>query len=269
MARLVEDSDDEFPDLGVLMCKHGGGGAKPKASTADQTKTLIVNGIQNQNAVKSNARFQNMDFDGSTKDLPVSHKNSENLKPRRRVLHKICDNVLLQPFDPASESKPPSSPSKHPKAMLPVSLNRVKSYGEFGGGLRMTSLAEEEISMTDSSGMSDFIVDDSSFLDDDDNEDTSEDDTQACPPRSTRRLVKGRRRPPGGDSSEKRDPGHGNHIGLHESTALPQLASEPSNSGVAIRNTRKDCNKQTSIASQSRDKMTRSEPDEALALPNL
>jgi hypothetical protein len=205
MARLVEESDDEFPELAVLICKHGRG-AMSKATVDDHTKTTIVKAVPNLKAGKSNARLQDSGFDMSAKKPPSSPTKPENPQPRRRVLHNLCENPLLRPFHPESESNLSSSPSKNIKSLKQAIPMRLKLHEEcraIGGSRVSSGSEEEEVSTSDSSGLSDFIVNDSSFLEEAEEEGHSaEDGMQPCPPRSTRRLVRGR--PPGTNLSDER-----------------------------------------------------------------
>lgn len=276
MARLVESSDDEFPDLAALICKQGTG-AKLQATKRNQIKMPIANAVQNQEMVKPSTRLHNPEVNISADNLSQFRKKSESCKPRRRVLNKILDNALLGPFDPTNESKLSASPATNPRSIpqvVPTMLS-LQEDCRASDASRMSSFSEEkEIWMSDSTGLSDFIVNDSSYLEEDEEEekeDSTEDDMQPCPPRPTRRLVKGRRLP-GTGSSEERQQSRGNHIHLQESLIIPPLTSNPSIAESVERNLQKmwkNSNPHNGLALQLLDQRTTTELDEPLASQSM
>jgi predicted SprT family Zn-dependent metalloprotease len=160
MARLAEDSDGEFP------------------------KTVA----------RSTTGPQSAGFHISSVDVKGSAMDVENPKSRRRVLKKIYDNPLLQPFDPQKKSTPSLTSSERSELQSKVLPTRPKLHAESkaSGHSSINSVSEdEESSLEDSTGLSDFIVNDSSSLE----EDSTDAEFELRPPRSTRRLVRGRRSP--------------------------------------------------------------------------
>src|SRR5271170_8104677 len=103
MARLAEDSDGEFPELTVIIGKHGRG-VELKATGEHPENTSTRAAVQTQTVARSTAGPQNVSFHISSGDIKGSAMDVENSKSRRRVLKKICDNPLLGPFDPQKES---------------------------------------------------------------------------------------------------------------------------------------------------------------------
>src|SRR5579871_5607499 len=104
MAYLIEDSDDEFPDLATLIRKHGADrGLRTKMGS--RITTRVGNAAQNENIVEPNTSLQNMDTNVSANGLSQFRNKPGNYKLRRRVLNKSCDNALLLPFDPLKERK--------------------------------------------------------------------------------------------------------------------------------------------------------------------
>lgn len=239
MARLVEVSDDEFPDLTVVVRKHGKG-ANSKA-TGSNNKTL-----------NSSTRLQNSSAHPSIKDHQLSQTGSERPKSRRRVLNNISDNPPLRTFSSQKEGKQSPSPSMNPKFIRQAFPVRPKRYEQYttGGDSNTSSVSnEEETPMTDSTGLSDFIVDDSSFI-----EDGTEEDMQPSPPRSARRLIR-EKRPLGGDSSEG-NPRHTNRSRLQDNTIMPPLASRSTNrekDEKDVLKVSKNGNQQKGAASHLRD----------------
>ncbi|KUJ14725.1 uncharacterized protein LY89DRAFT_649201 [Mollisia scopiformis] len=84
MARIVEDSDDELPELGDLV-KSLKGGAREVL-----TKKDVVTG---------------RDGDGERRISEEKEKKMEVIK-KKRVLKKVADNPLLRPLDAQPKSKP-------------------------------------------------------------------------------------------------------------------------------------------------------------------
>lgn len=244
MARPVEDSDDEFPDLAVVIGKHKRG-AETKATRENPTKKHATKAVPNQAVVISTARLQSADLHMSPENLQCSKTDFQKPKSKRRVLNKICDNPLLRPFDHQKESTASLSSSKMSELKLKSLLAKSKVHKESkatGRPSLNSASEEEELSMQDSTGLSDFVVDDSSIFD----EDSTDEDVRPRPPRSTRRLVRGRR-PPREDSSEE----------------------EQSRPRKDILNASKNVNMQKIECSSSQDQSASRDLDEPLALLSL
>jgi predicted SprT family Zn-dependent metalloprotease len=203
MARLVEDSDDDFPDLAVIIGKHERG-AESKEIMGGPMKTLVTNPISTQTMVMSTARLQKAGLHTSSEDLKSSRPDFEKPKSKIRILNKICHNPLLRPFDPQKESTLKLSSSKRSDLQSKALAMRLKVHEESKAAGRSSSSSasdgEDEISMEDSTGLSDFIVNDSSSLE----EDSTDEEIQPRPPRSTRRLARGKRPSLGNTSQEGR-----------------------------------------------------------------
>ncbi len=206
MTGLVEDSDDEFPELAVIIAKHGRG-ADLRAIGENPMKAPVRKVVQNQTAVMSKAELQSASLNLPSEDVNFSEMDVKRPKSRKRVLKGICDDQLLLPFDRQNERARLPTSSKRSKLQSNALLTRLKTQAEFKATERssMSSVSEdEEVFLGDSTGLSDFIVNDSSSLE----EDVTDDDIQSRPPRSTRRLVRGRSVPVPSFSQE----GHSRNI---------------------------------------------------------
>jgi hypothetical protein len=192
MARLMEDSEDEFPVLADIIDKHEKGAASipgrlgsTKARRNRETAKIA------QSAVSTLALSKVISSNLQEK----SDKVSKVQKPRKRLLNKQCDNPLLLPLDVgrkktsfASFSNDASKNSIMTSKQLSVEKKRAALDNSDG---LPVSEDEHEAYWSDSTDLSDFIVRDSSFLDDMGSEDILP--SVVRPPMSTRRLVKGRR----------------------------------------------------------------------------
>jgi predicted SprT family Zn-dependent metalloprotease len=199
MTRLVEDSDSELPDLAVIIGNHGGA-VESKTIRRSPRKTPATKPIPNEAVI----RLQSAAFHTPSENFRSSKQGFEKPKSKKRILNKTCDNPLLLPFDHQKENTLALPFSKRSELQSKVLPMRSKGHGEPKStsylSLRSASEKEEEdeVSMEDSTGLSDFIVNDSSSLE----EDSADEEIQSRPPSSTRRLVRGRR-PPGGDTSQE------------------------------------------------------------------
>ncbi|TAQ85821.1 hypothetical protein B7494_g5834 [Chlorociboria aeruginascens] len=179
MARLMDDSDEDFPNLQVLL---GGSESVVKRKTrkgsraVDEEKTLTA---MDQRKAKNESGGTHMK---PKKKAFVQDKTS---KPKRRILKQSSDNPLLRPL---ANNKILNSASSELQKLVPA--RRMASRGRnYSQKTSIASSSKSSPSRLDSEGgLSDFIVDDSSLLD----KDESEIDIPA--PRSARRLVRGRRR---------------------------------------------------------------------------
>jgi predicted SprT family Zn-dependent metalloprotease len=193
MARLAEDSDGEFPELAVIIGKHGRG-VKLKATGENPENTSTRKAVQTQTVAWPTAGPQNAGFHISSGDIEGSAMDGENPKSKRRVLKKICDNSLLRPFDPQKEGTQSLTSSEISRLQSKILPTKPKLHAESkaSGHSSVNSVSEdEESSLGDSTGLSDFIVNDSSTLE----EDSTDAEFELRPPRSTRRLDRGRRSP--------------------------------------------------------------------------
>jgi len=225
MARIVEDSDDDFPDLATLVKnvkfipKTAATTRKaPSATSRDTIRDGVSSSSSTRKAVLSNREILS-NKDGKYEENEVVAK--EIARPRKRVLNQKNDNPLLRPLSSTRASSEVSDRSFGVKSKgkgatevrmsAPISEQTAEAHRQ--NALRKESPPVETKSIKDkeseksnpkekqrlapcfdsdgdgdrgSDGMSDFIVDDSAFLDD-------ESVVETPPPRSVRRLVKGRK----------------------------------------------------------------------------
>jgi hypothetical protein len=119
--------------------------------------------------------------------------STERPKMRKRVvLKKSCDNPLLRPLENARLLSNSSSFVRNSELRPTTIPRRSKSREEVERPSNSPPLAsgDGDVSVDDSTGLSDFIVNDSSFVDEDDSEDEI---VLPQPPKPVRRLVRGRR----------------------------------------------------------------------------
>ncbi|KAH7395701.1 SprT-like family-domain-containing protein [Cadophora sp. MPI-SDFR-AT-0126] len=221
MARIVEDSDDEFPDVAELIHRKivSGKSAFPESRLATTRKTED----DSLDAATGNRPTQGMSR--RSENRPKRGEEAEIAKPRpkTRILNQTSDNPLLRPLAKSTSGKDMSKKLEKSSPKIEVrrrQLARDSSSNVYSGDdyhLKTTSKDLEEIQSgklhkprkgtvrketkatpkkvtgvdsdeeyESNSGLSDFIVDDSTFLD-------KESVDEAPPPRSIRRLVQGRK----------------------------------------------------------------------------
>ncbi|PBP19203.1 sprT family metallopeptidase [Diplocarpon rosae] len=238
MARKVEDSDGEFPDLGKLLSRNstvpvknsGSGSTRPRKTTRG-AEPFTIEDTEDQ--------APRMRLAVGTKIKRNEDVRNAKPRPKKRTLNQTSDNPLLRPLASSSLSRGSSESlrasklnSEAPKDKLHTALKargasfdlsdhelgcedrlRVKNAARKGKSTKteivkhrarnpekkaVLSESDEE-DYGETSGLSDFIVDDSISLD--------EDSIEAPAPRSVRKLVQGRRRPTEVDDSESEDLG--------------------------------------------------------------
>jgi hypothetical protein len=225
MARIVEDSDDEFPDL-VDLLKRSKVAICRKTSAATSTKAVV--GKEGDESVESDLE-ENHDMAKDVEKDEVKSKDGKGIglekpKSKKHVLKQTSDNPLLRPIARTHINAASSDLLSNPEgwrmkvrakkedrrviektSSIPLSMKFGLDEKELDGvkaakrrairnaaekdhpkAERKVQPIEEEFD-TESDGLSDFIVNDSTFLEEDDSE------VETPPPRSARRLVKGRR----------------------------------------------------------------------------
>lgn len=205
MARLLNDSEDDLPDLDVVLRHH-------------QTSAP-----EGQDEPISKSREVRIDRTVLSKPESLGEKKSiiaetPKLKARKRVLlTRRDDNPLLRPIARAGKTTTTSSLLRSPELQPTSALKKLPKESEVSiemqrkpsstvvatriaippSRVRATKRAprdDHSASENESDGLSDFIANDSSFV-----EEVEEDDGDSFvertppPPRSTRKLVRGRR----------------------------------------------------------------------------
>jgi len=194
MARTVEDSDDDFPDIAELLISSKY--QKPQLPSSDlklsESTGLTVclpDQVQQSSipakGLKKDSRGREMSDKGN---VSIGGK-----KAKKRVLRQTSDNPLLQPISKELTRKPSSDIFEVTLASRSriAGLKASRSISEKGQQILGTNEGSNEGAMElkrsdgDCDGLSDFVVDD----------DQSEEDSvlQMPPPRSTRKLIRGRR----------------------------------------------------------------------------
>jgi hypothetical protein len=186
MARIVDSSDEEFPDVTDLVR----GIPIPPCGKSSKATTRSVNRAGHI------APPRNYQKDRSTGDITSSSRQGEDgytqekgRKAMRRCLKQTSDNPLLRPLDPDS--------GKGAFKSTPMDTTRFRAGLEGTYGKKQIKSTQlicpmigelgDDAILTDSDGLSDFIVDDIS---------TSEfeiSEIEEYRPKATRRLVKGHR----------------------------------------------------------------------------
>lgn len=182
MARLVEDGNEDFPDLAMITRGHEEGHGRAERGLNTQYQRP-----------KTNPRSSTISEWDSLKTTRLGEGKMEqavcNPKLRRRVLNKISDNPLLRPFNsakPATASLSLLKEDMNSKTALKQKLVTEKAKSPAKPHPPPTS-DEDVCSGSDSAGLSDFIVNDSSYLSQTD----SEGDMVPPPPRFPRKLARG------------------------------------------------------------------------------
>ena len=191
MARLVEDSEDEFPDLGdILKSSDKQTSSKKVASTLTSRMLRTTKITHRESETKTGAKLvhkvkQNPEQCGSEMASKEGSDVVEAVKgAKKRVLIQRSDNPLLQPISTGRSKNDQARPLAIRSG--PETMSRKKGPKSKCSELRGRKSSFDEES-DDNDGMSDFVVNDSC---------TSEEDNSLLdvpPPKSVRRLVRGRR----------------------------------------------------------------------------
>lgn len=192
MARFVDESEDDLPDLADVITKHG----NPLANGSKTRSVKSVVGMKDLEIKKMDSSTGHANQD-RPKKLITEKKRSSAVKSQTRkrvVLNKACDNSLLRPLGKSQELSASSSFIKKGESRQTTmrESNRLGRKAERPLVLPVAAAAEEDDddNLQDSTGLSDFIVSDSSFVDE---EDSEYDIPLPQPPKSARKLVRGRR----------------------------------------------------------------------------
>jgi len=183
MARIAEESEDEFPDLVDLLKPAKAASCKKPTSTTTSTATKSTSNWKGPSRGKHELGERCRSNDGKE----GTGINTGIKKTKKRVLKQTSDNPLLRPianssisvkasevFEMAPKSK---SNSSRPRKVIE---SRKPDPADWDFEEDLEQAADDE-------GMSNFVVDDSELLDEDDSV------IEMPPPRSTRKLVRGRR----------------------------------------------------------------------------
>ena len=201
MARLVEDSEDEFPDLGdILKSSDKQTSSKKVASTLTSRMLRTTKITHRESETNTGAKLvhkgkQNPEQCESEMASKEGSDVVEAVKgAKKRVLIQRSDNPLLQPISTGRSKNDQARPLAIRSG--PETMSRKKGPKSKCSELRGRKSSFDEES-DDSDGMSDFAVNDSCI---------SEEDNSLLdmpPPKSVRRLVRGRRQAK--DESEEKE----------------------------------------------------------------
>jgi hypothetical protein len=190
MARLVEDSEDELPEIAVVVNKYGSGAGTKAPSRCGLKNARPRDVLMDQKMMKPMCE-KRIDGNESSPESVQDAVVFEKRKARRRILKNISDKPLLRPLDVGERSSTSSSVSRNvrrTRRIVPKNSNPSPGQEVVNESVEKSYVEEEDGSLLgDSTGLSDFIVNDSSSLE----EESSEEEPQFRPPRSTRKLVRG------------------------------------------------------------------------------
>ncbi|CZT53247.1 uncharacterized protein RSE6_14720 [Rhynchosporium secalis] len=240
MARLVEDSEDEFPDIAAIANRKpvsGNTASRPRRGKSVQTDETRE---EPSNATKRRDEIAKIRVEGSR--ITARRKDDEEvvrMRPKKRILNQTSENPLLRPLATSASSKEVSGVTKWVVKIEPrrqklarkqvpdVDSDDVSRLGSGGQDAQETvesrkqespskkvvpkeklkaptrkviDLESDSEEFEGASGLSDFIVDDGIILE---NESVIESPPRS--PRSVRKLVQGRRRPAVLEDSESED----------------------------------------------------------------
>jgi hypothetical protein len=203
MARTLECSDEELPDLAVILKNSKLASCRERGSMSTYSGTTKLD--EGELESDDEPRSYNGTREKRAREMGESEKNQPMVlekspkKSTSRVLKPRSDNPLLRSIGDIdcalaqSLKTPPHTKARRSrKAVEEHKLNATADTDDE----ELDSDAEPE--WDESDGMSDFIVDDNESLEEDD----SELEMTPPPPKSSRRLVRGRRRGKG----DERDP---------------------------------------------------------------
>ncbi|KAL2072327.1 hypothetical protein VTL71DRAFT_11670 [Oculimacula yallundae] len=234
MARLVEDSDEDFPDIAQIVNRKTVP-ANPASSRSRRGKTTQIDETwdDSSDAPRKGEGIARRIAGGSESTAKMK-EGSFKTKPKKRILNQTSDNPLLRPLSITASRKEVSNVTKpifdieprRQKLVRKSALDEESEVGSKSGTAGGQVLEEEVVSgkqekvpkkkeqkkaptrkvveldsdseeYEGASGLSDFIVDDSIIFE--------RSIVEAPPPRSVRRLVQGRRRPAELEDSDSED----------------------------------------------------------------
>ena len=233
MARIVEDSDDDFPDLAEIIHRK----IMPATSASSGSRlarTQNTEGDSVDSAAIERPIRSKIGASGS-KSSTMKVTETSKAKPKKRILNQTSDNPLLRPLAQSTtgkyvsnslKSSTPNFEGRRQKLVRNLSPDadiddflklgtatkdleeiqsrksdmpaRIAREGVEATMKKVIDLASDEEEYEGASRLSDFIVGDSTFLDEDSV-------VEAPPPKSLRRLVRGRRRPVELQNSDSED----------------------------------------------------------------
>jgi hypothetical protein len=192
MARIVEDSDEELPDLAHILKSSKSASCRKTTliSTSDSGHSAATEIVKRNSKSSGNSKRSNGIRDDPVRDAWGGKENQpeppegEMKRSKKRVLKRTSNNPLLQPIGSTDVRSGRALNSKGGRSRNLVE----KKKADF---ISMADWEQEsdfdQKSGGGSYGMSDFVVNDSESLEEED----SAIDTP--PPRSARRLIRGRR----------------------------------------------------------------------------
>jgi len=199
MARLiVEDSEDEFPDLDKLL--RGDIPARGKEATGSTTRSRETGNCEEKGTTKKKRALKRRDDNPLLKPLAFQEDGGRRVKSRakpvERVLAERSRSKSVESEGMQEEAHGTTASRRNGKKATPILdsdedeevENRVPSTRPRSKGPVVLDLETED----ESDGLSDFIVNDSTFVEEEPSENGIP--LPSNPPRSVRRLVKGRRR---------------------------------------------------------------------------
>jgi hypothetical protein len=197
MARIVEDSEEEFPDLADILKSSKSTSCRKTTSISTTRESRATEAARRSAKLGGESKASNSIREGLAKDVcerkgaQAELLERETKKSKKRVLKPISDNPLLRPIASTDIRTAPSKPSGKVTGSKAVERRRVV-VEKRSDPVPQAEWEEEESDFGpendgDSDGMSDFVVSDSESLEDD------ESVVETLPPRSARRLVQGKR----------------------------------------------------------------------------
>jgi hypothetical protein len=197
MARIVEDSEEEFPDLADILKSSKSTSCRKTTSISTTRESRATEAARRSAKLGGESKASNSIREGLAKDVcerkgaQAELLERETKKSKKRVLKPISDNPLLRPIASTDIRTAPSKPSGKVTGSKAGERRRVV-VEKRPDPVPHAEWEEEESDFGpeydgDSDGMSDFVVSDSESLEDD------ESVVENLPPRSARRLVQGKR----------------------------------------------------------------------------
>jgi hypothetical protein len=193
MTAMVEDSEEELPDLAVIMGKHAAGAESKVLTQCSVDKTNATSRSRGQDMEKGGVRLLDLDLGADGNGDQLEKMDVNRPKSRKRVLKTTSNNPFLRPLQSQRgrlSSRSLSSSSNIACAVSPMGL-RVCREAKSTRRVAVTSELMDEncISANDTAGLSDFIVDDSSYM----GSESAEESPQSRLGTFTRKLVRGRK----------------------------------------------------------------------------
>jgi hypothetical protein len=197
MARIVEDSEEEFPDLADILESSKPTSCRKTTSISTSRDSRATEAARRSAKLGGESKASNGIREGLARDVcegkgaQAELLERETKRSKKRVLKPTSDNPLLRPIASTDIRTAPPKPSGKVTGSRAGERRRVV-VEKRPDPVPQAEWEEEESDFgreyhDDSDGMSDFVVSDSESLEDD------ESVVETLPPRSARRLVQGRR----------------------------------------------------------------------------